>query len=194
MPTLLSRISASILIILFAPILIVVVILIKIKMPNGPVLFQQKRIGKGGQPFTLQKFRTMKIGHGGSSVTVAGQSRITPLGQFLRKYKLDELPQLFNILKGEMVFVGPRPDVEGYADKLVGEERKILNLYPGITGPASLKYSNEEEILAQQENPQRYNDEVIYPDKVKINLEYFYNQSWWLDCKIIFQTIQAVFK
>lgn len=189
-----SKITAFLLLLLLSPIMIIVAVLIKIKMPNGPILFQQKRIGKDGIAFVVKKFRTMRIGHGGSSITVAGQSRITPLGSFLRKYKLDELPQLFNILKGEMAFVGPRPDVPGYADKLVGEERKVLNLLPGITGPASLKYANEEEILAQQKDPKKYNDEVIYPDKVKINLEYYHHQSWRLDCKIIFKTVQAVFK
>ena len=188
MDTLLSRIIALFLFILCFPIILGVIFFIKIKMPNGAVFFNQKRVGKEGKLFTLHKFRTMTIGHQGSSVTVAGQSRITPLGRILRKYKLDELPQLFNILKGEMVFVGPRPDVEGYADKLVGEERKVLKLYPGITGPASLKYSNEEEILAKQKDPQKYNDEVIYPDKVRINLNYYYNRNLWIDFKIILQT------
>ena len=105
----------------------------------------------------------------------------------------DELPELLNVLLGHMSFVGPRPDVVGYADKLVGDDRAILKLRPGITGPASLKYSNEEEILADQENPKAYNDEVIYPDKVKINLDYCNNQSIWLDIKIIFATIFRVF-
>lgn len=189
-----NRIFALILIILVIPIFIFVAFLIKIKMPDGPIFFNQKRIGREGVPFVLQKFRTMDMGHKGSSITVAGQSRITTLGRILRKYKLDELPQLWNILKGEMVFVGPRPDVEGYADQLVGEERKVLQLYPGITGPASLKYSNEEEILANQKDPIKYNDEVIYPDKVQINLEYYYNRNWWIDCKIIFQTMQSIFR
>ena len=192
METLLSRMIALFLLILCFPIILGVFVFIKIKMPNGPVFFNQKRVGQEGKLFTLHKFRTMTMGHQGSSVTVAGQSRITPLGKFLRKYKLDELPQLFNILKGEMVFVGPRPDVEGYADKLVGEERKILKLRPGITGPASLKYANEEEILAQQKDPQKYNDEVIYPDKVRINLNYYYNRNLWMDFKIILQTVGKI--
>ena len=192
MDTLLSRIIALFLFILCFPIILGVIFFIKIKMPNGAVFFNQKRVGKEGKLFTLHKFRTMTIGHQGSSVTVAGQSRITPLGRILRKYKLDELPQLFNILKGEMVFVGPRPDVEGYADKLVGEERKVLKLYPVITGPASLKYSNEEEILAKQKDSQKYNDEVIYPDKVRINLNYYYNRNLWIDFKIILQTVSKI--
>ncbi len=160
-----------------------------VKMPGGPAIFKQKRVGKEGKLFTMYKFRSMTVGHGGSSVSVAGESRITPLGAKLRKYKLDELPELWNVLIGDMSFVGPRPDVPGYADKLQGEDRLILNLRPGITGPASLKYKNEEEILAQVEDPQKYNDEVIYPDKVKINLEYYYHHSLIGDIKLIIQTV-----
>lgn len=171
------------------PVLLVVALLIKIKMPGGPVLFTQKRVGKDGKLFTMYKFRSMTVGHGGSSVSVAGESRITPLGAKLRKYKLDELPELWNVLIGDMSFVGPRPDVPGYADRLQGEDRKILQLKPGITGPASLKYRNEEELLAKQEDPVRYNDEVIFPDKVRINLDYLKHWNFWLDMKIIIYTI-----
>ena len=171
------------------PVLLVVWMLIHVKMPGGPAIFTQKRVGKDGKLFTMYKFRSMTVGHGGSSVSVAGESRITPLGAKLRKYKLDELPELWNVLIGDMSFVGPRPDVPGYADKLQGEDRLILNLRPGITGPASLKYRNEEEILAQVEDPQKYNDEVIYPDKVKINLEYYYHHSLMGDIKLIIQTV-----
>ena len=155
------------------PVLLVVWVLIRLKMPGGPAIFKQKRVGKDGELFTMYKFRSMTVGHGGSSVSVAGESRITPLGAKLRKYKLDELPELWNVLIGDMSFVGPRPDVPGYADQLKGEDRLILKLRPGITGPASLKYRNEEEILAKVDDPQKYNDEVIYPDKVKINLDYY---------------------
>lgn len=137
----------------------------------------------------MYKFRSMTVSHGGSSVSVAGESRITPLGAKLRKYKLDELPELWNVLIGDMSFVGPRPDVPGYADMLEGNDRLILNLRPGITGPASLKYRNEEEMLAQVDDPQRYNDEVIYPDKVRINLDYYYHHSLLGDIKLIIQTI-----
>lgn len=171
------------------PVLLVVAFLIKIKMPGGPVLFTQKRVGKDGKLFTMYKFRSMTVGHGGSSVSVAGESRITPLGAKLRKYKLDELPELWNVLIGDMSFVGPRPDVPGYADRLQGEDRKILQLKPGITGSASLKYRNEEELLAKQDDPVRYNDEVIFPDKVRINLDYLEHWSFWLDMKIIIYTI-----
>lgn len=171
------------------PVLLIVAIMVRIKMPGGPVLFTQKRVGKDGKLFTMYKFRSMTVGHGGSSVSVAGESRITPLGAKLRKYKLDELPELWNVLIGDMSFVGPRPDVPGYADRLQGEDRKILQLKPGITGSASLKYRNEEELLAKQDDPVRYNDEVIFPDKVRINLDYLEHWSFWLDMKIIIYTI-----
>ena len=128
------------------PLLLIVAVLIKIFMPNGPIIFKQKRIGQFGKIFTMYKFRTMNVNHSGSSVSIKGESRITPLGEKLRKYKIDELPGLWNILKGDMSFVGPRPDVPGFADKLIGNDRKILEMKPGLTGPASLKYANEEEI------------------------------------------------
>jgi len=166
-----------------------VALLIAIKMPGGPVLFRQKRVGQYGELFTMVKFRSMTVAHGGSSISVAGEARITPLGAKLRKYKLDELPELWNVLIGDMSFVGPRPDVPGYADKLVGEDREILQLKPGITGPASLKYRNEEEILASVEDPISYNDEVIFPDKVRINREYMEEWSFWGDIRIIFKTV-----
>jgi len=171
------------------PVFIVVSILIKIKTPNGPAIFTQKRVGKKGKLFTIYKFRTMKVSHSGSSISIKGESRITPLGKMLRRYKLDELPALLNVLKGDMSFVGPRPDVPGYADKLKGEDRKILRLRPGITGPASLKYADEESILAMVENPKKYNDEVIFPDKVNINLDYYHNRSFLGDLEIIINTV-----
>ena len=158
-------------------------------MPGGPAIFRQRRVGRNGKLFTMYKFRSMTVSHSGSSVSVAGESRITPLGAKLRKYKLDELPELWNVLKGDMSFVGPRPDVPGYADRLQGEDRLILKLRPGITGPASLKYANEEELLAQVADPRRYNDEVIFPDKVRINLDYYYNRTFCGDIRLIFQTI-----
>ncbi|MDT3356688.1 MAG: sugar transferase [Bacteroidota bacterium] len=171
------------------PVLIVVAILIKVKMPGGPAFFTQKRVGRDGKLFTMYKFRSMTVGHGGSSVSVAGESRITPLGAKLRKYKLDELPELWNVLIGDMSFVGPRPDVPGYADALTGEAREVLKLRPGITGPASLKYRDEEEILAGVEDPQKYNDEVIFPDKVRMNRYYLHHYSFWMDIRMIFATV-----
>ena len=184
-----DRVIALIGLIVLLPVFLVVGILIKIKMPNGPILFRQKRVGKGGRIFTMVKFRSMVVSHSGSSVSVAGESRISPLGAKLRKYKLDELPELWNVLIGDMSFVGPRPDVPGFADKLVGEEQEILQLRPGITGPASLKYRNEEELLASVDDPIRYNTEVIYPDKVRINLDYLRHWSFARDLKYIVQTL-----
>lgn len=193
---------------------LVVAILIKVKMP-GPVFFVQNRVGKGGKVFKCHKFRTMTVNHGGSTVSVAGENRITPLGAKLRKYKLDELPGLWDVFIGKMSFVGPRPDVPGYADKLQGEDRDVLKLRPGITGPASLKYRDEEEMIADfvgkvksgdnaikekysevdftgktdTEIAVWYNDNVIYPDKVRINLYYQRNYSFVKDIKMIICTI-----
>ncbi len=156
---------------------------------SGPVIFRQARTGRYGRPFVIFKFRTMKTEHDGNSVSVKGESRITWTGEFLRKYKIDELPELWNVLIGNMSFVGPRPDVPGYADRLEGDDRKILELRPGITGPASLKYRNEEELLAKQPEPKKYNDDVLWPDKVRINLDYYHNRNMWLDLKLILRTI-----
>lgn len=184
-----DRMAALIGLLCLWPVLLIVAILIKIKMPGGPVIFSQRRVGRNGTLFTMYKFRSMAVGHGGSSVSVAGESRITPLGQVLRKYKLDELPELWNVLVGDMSFVGPRPDVPGYADALKGSDRDVLRLRPGITGPASLKYRNEEELLAKVHDPQRYNDDIIFPDKVRINLYYLNNYSFIKDIQMILCTV-----
>ncbi len=180
-----------------SPILLVVAILIKVKMP-GSILFCQKRVGQYGKLFTVYKFRSMTVkaeaavasrDSEATSIASTEQCRITLLGEKLRRYKLDELPELWNVLKGDMSFVGPRPDVPGYADQLQGEEREILKLKPGITGPASLKYRNEEELLASFENPAQYNDEVIFPDKVKLNLYYLKHYSFIKDIQMIVCTV-----
>lgn len=184
-----DRLTALIGLLFLWPALIVVAILIKIKMPGGPVLFAQKRVGQHGRLFTMHKFRSMTVSHSGSSISVAGEARITPLGATLRKYKLDELPELWDVLIGNMSFVGPRPDVPGYADQLQGEDRRILELRPGITGPASLKYRDEEELLATVKNPQEYNDKVIYPDKIRINLYYLLHYSFVKDIQMIVCTV-----
>lgn len=144
---------------------------------NG--FFMQHRVGQFGKLFLIYKFKTMHPKTG----------KVSSLGAFLRKYKLDEFPQFINVLKGDMSIVGPRPDIEGYYDKLEGESRKVLELKPGITSEASIKYYNEEEILAQQDNALLYNDTIIFPDKVKINLDYYYNRNLLLDIKIILKTI-----
>ena len=189
MKILLDKTAALIGLIMLSPILLITALLIRIKMPGGPVIFRQQRVGRHGKLFTIYKFRTMTTGHQGSSVSVAGEARITPLGAVLRRYKIDELPELWNVLKGDMSLVGPRPDVPGYADKLVGDDREILLLRPGITGPASLKYRNEEELLATVDNPQEYNDTVIYPDKIRINRYYLHHYSFWKDIQMIICTV-----
>jgi len=211
------------------PVLVVVAILIKVKMPGGPAFFVQNRVGKGGKLFKCHKFRTMRVNNvnvnlndnnsqkkntGWSTVSVAGDSRITPLGATLRHYKLDELPGLWDVLIGNMSFVGPRPDVPGYADKLQGDDRDVLKLRPGITGPATLKYRLEDEYLANarnlvyrlpftvygiskeeldkmsnQELAVWYNDNVIYPDKVRINCYYYRHYSFIKDIQMIFCTV-----
>ncbi len=183
--------------------LVVVAILVKIKMPGGPVFFVQDRVGKDGRIFRCHKFRTMRVKHNGSSVSVAGDSRITPLGAVLRHYKLDELPELWDVLVGNMSFVGPRPDVPGYADKLTGDDRDVLKLRPGITGPATLKYRLEDEMISEyvasrqtegdsrpmQEIATEYNDTVIYPDKVRLNCWYYRHYSFLKDIEMIFATV-----
>ncbi len=185
------------------PVLLFVAILIKVKMPGGPALFIQDRVGRGGKLFKCHKFRTMTVKHNGSTVSVAGDSRITPLGAKLRHYKLDELPGLWDVLRGKMSFVGPRPDVPGYADKLVGENRDMLKLRPGITGPATLKYRLEDEMIAEyvasrreagdtremQEIAVEYNDKVLFPDKVRLNCYYYRHYSFIKDIQMIFCTV-----
>lgn len=222
------------------PVLVVVAILVKIKMPGGPVFFVQERVGKDGRIFKCHKFRTMRVrpevafsgeavapstgsgtrtnagsgadsgvssgtanDDGWSSVSVAGDSRITPFGAVLRHYKLDEMPELWDVLVGNMSFVGPRPDVPGYADRLEGSDRDVLKLRPGITGPATLKYRLEDEMISEyvasrqaagdtrpmQEIATEYNDTVIYPDKVRLNCYYYRHYSFLKDIEMIFATV-----
>jgi len=155
---------------------------------NG--LFLQERVGRGGEPFKVWKIKTMRPdGNATTTVTTIRDDRITKSGAFFRRTKIDELPQLFNVLLGQMSFVGPRPDVPGFADKLEGEDRVILTVRPGITGPASLKFKNEEEILARQKDPETYNREVIWPEKIRINKEYIANWSLKNDIMYIIKTI-----
>ena len=198
-----DRIVSLIGLLVLWPVLLVVAILIRIKMPGGPVLFVQKRVGLGGELFDCHKFRTMTVNHGGSTVSVAGDSRITPLGAKLRHWKLDELPGLWDVLIGKMSFVGPRPDVPGYADKLTGDDRDVLKLRPGITGPATLKYRLEDEMIAEyvagrqaagdsrdaQAIAEEYNDTVIYPDKVRLNCYYYRHYSFLKDLRMILCTV-----
>ena len=173
-------------IVVLLPILLLVAIVILVA--NGaPVMYVQERIGQDGKPFRLIKFRTM---HGDEKSPIAASelNRITRVGRWLRRTKIDELPELLNIFVGDMSFVGPRPDVAGYADKLEGDDRRMLTMKPGLTGVASLKYRNEEDLLAAQPNPQEYNDKVIWPDKVRLNLLYMERLSLWLDVKVLICT------
>ena len=176
--------------ILLSPFLLVVFILHKIKMPKGSFIYRQNRVGKDGKLFKIFKIRTLRDNsEEAGSVTIADDERILPFGKWLRESKIDTFLELINILIGDMSFVGPRPDVPGYADKLEGDDRVILKMRPGLTCPASIKYRHEDEILARQDNPQEYNDTVIWPDKVKINREYYEKWSVWRDVSILFETI-----
>src|SRR5574344_1341374 len=198
-----DRVVALIGLLFLWPVLLVVAIIVKVKMPGGPAFFVQKRVGKGGKLFNCHKFRSMTVKHNGSSISVAGDSRITTFGATLRHYKLDELPGLWDVLIGNMSFVGPRPDVPGYADNLQGDDRDVLKLRPGITGPATLKYRREDEMIADyvakrqaqgdmrpmQEIATDYNDTVIYPDKVRLNCYYYRHYSFIKDIEMIFATV-----
>lgn len=155
--------------------------------------FLQNRIGRNGRPFKIIKIRTMRaLPPVQTSVTCAGDPRVTRLGHFFRRTRIDELPQLINVLLGQMSIVGPRPDVPGFADQLRGSDRTILTVRPGITGPATMKFRREEEILAAQPDPERYNREVIFPEKVKLNRAYVESYSFWVDLKWIVKTILAI--
>ena len=198
-----DRIVAAVGLLVLWPVLITVIILIVIKMPGGPAFFVQKRVGKDGNLFNCHKFRTMIVKHNGSTVSVAGESRITPLGAKLRHYKLDELPGLWDVLRGKMSFVGPRPDVPEYANRLTGYDRDVLKLRPGITGPATLKYRLEDEMISEyvaqkqrsgdvrsmQEIAVDYNDNVIFPDKVRLNRYYYSHYSFIIDLQMIVCTV-----
>ena len=180
--------------ILLLPLFIIVSILIKVDS-SGPIFFLQQRVGLYGKYFKIIKFRSMKVNHNDSlTVTLKNDKRITRIGRKLRKYKIDEIPELINVLIGDMSFVGPRPDVPGFADLLKGNDRNILKLRPGITSSASIKYSNEEQLLLEQEDPIAYNNDVIFPDKVKMNLNYYENNNIWIDIKIIFATVFTLFE
>lgn len=175
--------------VLLSPVMLAVAAAVRLSSP-GPVLYVQNRVGRQGRLFRCAKFRTMRVGaDAGGSVTTATDSRITPVGRFLRRWKLDELPQLWNVLTGRMSFVGPRPDVPGYADRLHGEDRRILDLRPGITGPATLLFREEERLLALAKDPKAFNDEVIFPEKVRINREYLETASFWRDIGCILATV-----
>ena len=172
---------AVIVILPLMPILIILFVIASLDTSSNGI-FLQTRIGQYGKPFTIFKFKTIHEHRRTCSGT----------GRALRKFKFDELPQLFNILKGEMSFVGPRPDIEGYYDKLIGEDRKVLELKPGLTCEASIKYRDEEELLNSQKDPLAYNDEILFPNKVKMNLDYFETMSFKNDIRILFKTVKSI--
>lgn len=173
---------------LLLPLMSVIALLIKTGS-KGSVLFEQKRIGRYGIPFTIYKFRTMIENHGGNTISIKGESRITSIGAVLRKFKIDELPELWNILIGDMSFVGPRPDVPEYTALLNDVQADILSIRPGLTSPASIKYAREEKILSTVTDAKKYFDEVIWPDKTRMNLEYVHNRSFTGDILIILKTL-----
>lgn len=175
----LNSLFSLILLVSLSPLILTAVLVAAISTKSSGI-FTQTRIGQHGKPFTIYKIQTMQHG------------KVTTIGEFLRKTKLDELLQLLNIIKGDMAFVGPRPDVPGYYDALKGDNRRVLALKPGLTSLAAIKYRNEEELLAQQENPLLYNDTVIFPDKVKMNIEYLDNRSLALDLKVMWLTVVSI--
>jgi len=156
---------------------------------GGSGIYRQHRVGRHGRAFDVLKIRTMRADLPGSTVTVANDRRITGSGRVFRRFKLDELPQLWNVLVGDMSLVGPRPDVPGYADRLAESERALLELRPGITGPATIKYRHEEAILARHADPVEFNDRVLYPDKVRLNLDYLENYRFLDDIRYILMTV-----
>lgn len=198
-----DRVTALVGLVVLALPLAVIALLVRRSLHGAPVIFTQTRVGKDGRYFRIHKFRTMTNEQELSPIAYPNRARITPIGAKLRRHKLDELPELWDVLVGHMSFVGPRPDVPGYADRLLGEDRVILEMRPGITGPATLKYRNEEQLIEQHvqqakaqgdnrpeaEIAQQYNDEVIYPDKVRINVDYYRHYSFFNDLLIILKTI-----
>ena len=198
-----DRVVALIGLLLLALPLAVIAIMVKRSVKGESAIFKQTRVGKEGKHFQIHKFRTMTNEKEVSNIAYPNRARITPLGAKLRRHKIDELPELWDVLIGNMSFVGPRPDVPGYADQLQGDDRVVLKMRPGITGPATLKYRDEEHLIeeyvkqakangdtrSEDEIAEWYNDEVIYPDKVRINVEYYRHYSFFNDIKIIFRTL-----
>lgn len=177
-----DRLVSAMGLLFLSPLLVIIALYLRLVLPKGKILFRQQRVGRYGRLFTIYKFRTMEQ-------DANGTMRVINAVAFLRRTKMDELPELWNVLCGDMSFVGPRPDVPGYADNLTNSDRDILLLRPGITGPATMKYRDEETLLAAQDNPQEYNDTVIWPDKVRINLYYLHHYSFWKDLQMIVYTL-----
>lgn len=181
--------------VIISPLLLIVAIWIKLDSP-GPIFYRQVRVGLYNKDFRIFKFRSMRIGSDkGSLVTIGGRDpRITRSGYFIRKFKIDELPQLINVLVGDMSLVGPRPEVRHYVNYWTEEQMHVLDVRPGITDPASIKFRNENELLAQAEDPEKYYIEVIMQEKIKLYLDYVKKNSLWYDIKLIFQTFWVIIK
>ena len=178
---------------LLSPLFLLVAIWIKLDSP-GPVFYRQVRVGRYNRDFRIFKFRSMRVGADkGSLVTIGGRDpRVTRSGYFIRKFKIDELPQLINVFIGDMSLVGPRPEVRHYVDYWTKEQLRVLDVRPGITDPASIKFRNENELLEKAEDPEKYYIEVIMQEKLRLYLEYVENHSFWYDIKLIFQTFAAI--
>lgn len=180
-------------ILILSPVLICIAILIRLDSPGG-IFYLQERVGKNNLNFFIYKFRTMRSGADKLGLLTVGakDNRVTKIGYFLRKYKLDELPQLFNVFKGEMSFVGPRPEVRKYVNMYTAEQLKVLSVKPGITDIASIQYSNESELLAKAADPEKFYIETVFPAKLELNLKYIEQKNFWKDIQIIFQTIGKI--
>jgi lipopolysaccharide/colanic/teichoic acid biosynthesis glycosyltransferase len=174
-----------------APVLLALAAAVKVSSP-GPVLFRQVRVGRHGRPFRIAKFRSMRSGESGPAVTAGGDPRITPVGRFLRRYKLDELPQLWNVIAGQMSLVGPRPEVQRYVDRFAADYARILHIRPGITDYAALEYRDEERILADAVDAERAYVEVVLPAKIELYHRYLDEMSLWTDVKLILRTLAAL--
>lgn len=180
---------------ILSPLFIVVAIWIKLDS-KGPVFYKQLRVGRHNKDFYIYKFRSMRVGADSGSLVTIGERdpRVTRSGYFIRKFKIDELPQLFNVLIGDMSLVGPRPEVRHYVDYWTEEQMRVLDVRPGITDPASIKYCNENELMEKAENPEEYYVNVIMQEKIKLYLEYVDNASFWYDIKLIFKTFLVILK
>ena len=180
--------------VLLSPVLIAVSILVKCTSP-GPILYWQDRVGRGEKMFRIAKFRSMVAGADkkGPSITSSGDARVTRLGAILRKFKLDEFPQLWNVLRGEMSLVGPRPELPQYVANYTGEQRRVFSVRPGITDIASIRYRHEEELLGQSQNPEEFYRNVVLPQKLELNLRYIKQLSLSCDAKLIYLTLRSLF-
>jgi lipopolysaccharide/colanic/teichoic acid biosynthesis glycosyltransferase len=186
--------SSAIGLLVLAPVLVLIALVIKILSP-GPLFYRQERVGKGGHTFKIMKFRTMQVDADklGPSITAGGDPRVTPIGRILRALKLDELPQLWNVLKGDMSLVGPRPEVPLYVKSYTEEQKKVLTVRPGITDPSTLVYRYEEELLARQANPETYYQEVVLPHKLSLNAQYIRSISLKYDLSLLTKTLSSLF-